>query len=339
MDKTITSVDIGIKSDKDAYIHIVLQLVIWTMGVGGNLLLFAHQNMSKRKCLTVPMSALSSLDFLLCCILATILFSKPNQWLSINICCMDQILFTRLIVMNYYFILWISRRVGKSFHNVSEKVLGVFHACIVLPLFVSCILDEDNSQTSQGTQETILYCKVFPRKAYGIFTVFIAFGSCFTFVGIITMKKYIMKNTLTSEENGRIGKTTQTKGNRLQTFVTLQTERDGRRFAIHLNVNISAWQGNVHIAFGVIYQTLFSGIVLCNALKDSGIHNIELRKGLTHNIILMLVFLLYDCATPVLYLLFDKTFRNFIAKCITPYNRIEHSTGYIISAIDSERGY
>ena len=310
----ITAVDIGIKTNKDIFIYTATQFVLWIFGICGNLLVFAHQNMSKRKCLTMPMSALSSLDFLMCCTLATILFSNPNQWLSINICCMDQILFTRLIVMNYYFILWISRRFGKSFYNVLEKVLSVFHACIVMPLFVLCILDEDNSQTSQSAMETILYCKVIPRKAYGTFTVFIAFGSCFTFVGIITMKKYIMKNTLTSEENGRIGNTTQTEGNRLQNVVTLQTERDGRRFAIHSNVNISAGQGNMHIAFGVKYQILFSGIVLYNALKDSGIHNIELRKGLTHNIILMFVFLLYDCATPVLYLLFDKTFRNFIAK-------------------------
>ena len=105
-------------------------------------------------------------------------------------------------------------------------------------------------------------------------------------------------------------------GTDLVRLVLMTPARDGRKFAIHSNVNISAGQGNMHIAFGVKYQTLFSGIVLYNVLKDSGIHNIELRKGLTHTIILMFVFLLYDCAAPVLYLLCDKTFRNFIAKCI-----------------------
>ena len=30
---------------------------------------------------------------------------------------------------------------------------------------------------------------------------------------------------------------------------------------------------------------------------------------------------------------------NIGGAVITPYNRIEHSTGYTISAIDSERGY
>ena len=28
-----------------------------------------------------------------------------------------------------------------------------------------------------------------------------------------------------------------------------------------------------------------------------------------------------------------------LVRLLTPYNRIEHSTGYTISAIDSERGY
>ena len=32
-------------------------------------------------------------------------------------------------------------------------------------------------------------------------------------------------------------------------------------------------------------------------------------------------------------------YTNIYSCIIKPYNRIEHSTGYIISAIDSERGY
>ena len=104
----------------------------------------------------------------------------------------------------------------------------------------------------------------------------------------------------------------------IQTMVPRHDERAGRIFATTSNVYISTVQGNLPIVFGVINQASFSGIVLYNALKD----NIELRKGLTHNIILMFVFLLYDCATPVLYLLFDKTFRKFIAKCIRCSNLI-----------------
>ena len=193
--ENITTADIGIKTNTDVYIYIASQLVLWIFGIGGNLLVFVHQNMCKRKCLTVPLSALSSLDFLMCCILACILFSNTNQWLPVNICHMDQILFTRLIV-----ILRIAIRISKSFHNVLEKVLSVFHAYIVMPLYVLCILDEDNSQIPQGTQETILHCKEFPQKAFGICTLFIEFGSCLIFIGTSTNRKYLMKNTFISTE-------------------------------------------------------------------------------------------------------------------------------------------
>ena len=314
--ENLTSVGNGINTDKDVYIFSGARFVLWIFGIGGNLLVFAHQNMSNRKCLTVPMSALSSFDFLLCCILATILFSNPNQWFSVKIRYMDQILFTRLIVMYYYFILWITIRIGKSLHNVSQKVLSIFHACIVMPLFVLCIFKVNNSQTSQGTKETILHCRALPRKAYGIFTICIAIGSCLACIGMTVKKKYIIKNTYTFTENGRIGIITEDVENHNQTLVTRHSERDSRTFTSTSNVNISTGKGNMPIVFGVIYHTLFSGIVLHNAMKHSGNHDMELRKGLTHNIILILGFLQYDCATPLLSFLFDKTFRNFIAKCI-----------------------
>ena len=135
----------------------------------------------------------------------------------------------------------------ETLHYVSDKVLSVFHACIVIPLFVLCIFEENNSETSQFTKETILHCKVFPRKAYGILTLFIAIGSCLACIGKTIKKKYIMKNTLTSTENRWIGINREGVETHNLTVLARHGGRDIRTFATTSNVNISTGLGNMRL--------------------------------------------------------------------------------------------
>ena len=310
-----TYVDIEIKHNKDFYLYIVTQIVMWIIGIGGNALIFTYHHMHYRKHLDLFMSALSSFDFLLCSISVVILHSDPHHWISINICCFEQIIFTRLIIINYYFILLIFRKVGKLFHNISEIVLCVFHALIVMPAFLVCILGEGYEQTQQGSDETLLFCHVSQQHLYGIFTFSFALASFVTFMGMTIQKRYVMKRIAAPIKDGEIVQITEDPEKSDLNIVHCSSEKTVHKSGIQSSAPNVKGHSHRFIVIGVIFQTFFSGIVLYNVINGTGVHKIDFGKGLIHHLNLVLIFLLHCCATPVIYVICDRHFGKFVTTC------------------------
>ena len=305
----------AIKTETDFRIYVVIQLVMLVVGTGGNLLILTYHCKCDRKYLGIFMTLMSSFDFVLCVASAFILHSDPVGWFAINICCYDQILYSRCIIINFYFLLRIVGNFGRSYRLVAEKMICIFHIVILMPAFVICITQVKVYGNVENMQRSTLYCQDNSRIVYGVTCLILNFVSLLIFIGISLRKRHFMK-TYTIE--------TTEKRMRFE-------ERIGeRRMICAFKVNTSgphnlgtrpktySRNGESHrtILIATVFMFFFSAIVLHNAMQSDNLYHTELSLGLSHNIFLVVIFLIHDCGSPVLYFIFDYPFRMFVKSII-----------------------
>ena len=313
MEKWIAAKGTGIKTEMDFHIYVVIQLVMMILGTGGNLLILTYHCKSDRKYLGIFMTMMSSLDFVLCVASVFILHSDPIGWFTINICCYDQILFSRCIIINFYFFLRIVGNFGRSYHRTAEKMICILHIIILMPSFVICITQVNVYGNIDNMHRSTLYCQENFGIFYGVTCLILTFVSLLTLIGISLQKRHFMK-TYTIE-------TTETRRG-----VYVEENTRGRRMICAFKVNTSgphyvetgskrcARNGESHrtILIAIVFMIFFSAVVLHNAIQSDNLYHTELSLGISHNIFLVVTFLIHDCGSPVLYFIFDYPFRMFV---------------------------
>ena len=296
-----------IKTDVDYHLYVLMQLFIFVVGIGGNLLISTYHYQHHRKDLAIFMTMMSSFDFLLCFASSFVLHCDPNGWFAINTCCFDQILYSRFIIITVYFFQFISGNVGRLCRRTAEKVICIFHVLILMPAFVTCMLQVNVYWTIEDTDKSILYCRDNFRIVYGIVCLILTIVCLLALIGISLQKRVFMKNLTTLqkksaddiEEGGITGKL-EVKTTTIYKLQTGSTTYSGNK------VNRRA------ILIWIIFMIFFSAYVLHNAMYSDNMHLTELSAGISHNIFLIVIFLIPGCGTPVLYIICDTPFRNYV---------------------------
>ena len=296
-----------IKTDVDNYIYVLMQLFIFVVGISGNLFISTYHYQRHRKDLAIFMTMMSSFDFLLCFASGFVLYSDPIGWFAINTCCFDQILYSRFIIITVYFLLIIAGNVGRLCRRTAEKVVCIFHIVILMPAFVTCILQVNVYWTIEGTDKSIVYCRDNYRIVYGFACLILTIVCLLALIGISLQKRVFMKNLTTIQKKGEesVEEGSITGEFELNTMTIYKLETGSKAYS---------WNTMSHrtILIWIIFMIFFSAYVLHNAMYSDNMHLTDLSLGISHNIFLIMIFLIHDCATPVLYIICDSPFRNYV---------------------------
>ena len=299
-----------IKTDLDYYLYVLMQFFICVVGIGGNLLISTYHYQRHRKDMAI-FTMMSSFDFLLCFASGFILHSDPIGWFAINTCCFDQILYSRFIIITVYFSQLISGNCGKLCRRTAEKVICIFHVLILMPAFVTCMLQVNVYWTIEETNKSILYCRDNYRIVYGIVCLILNIVCLLTLIGISLQKRLFMKNLTTIQKKGEDGvEEGSITGDLDMKTTTIYKSETGS----------TTYSGNKMsrrtILIGIIFMIFFSAYVLHNAMHSHNMHLTELSLGISHNIFLIVIFLIHACATPFLYIICDTPFRNYVTSFV-----------------------